>query len=196
MQQLADAILKGGQNLGHGILKVDHILNHQIDPSLMQAIGQEMAQRFRAAAVDRILTCEVSGIAPAVATGMALNVPVVYARKHKPITMSGPVYLETAPSHTRGGEVTLMVAAEFLHAGEQVLVIDDFLASGLTTLAMLRMVVSARSVVAGIGVVVEKAFEGGRANLSSAGFADIPVEAMAIIASMEQGRIVLADGDA
>ncbi len=193
MQQLAQAIQGGGLNLGHGILKVDHILNHQIDPGLMRAIGQEMARRFRSASVDRILTCEVSGIAPALATGLSLNVPVVYARKHKPITMSGPVYLETAPSHTRGGEVTLMVAAEFLHAGEHVLVIDDFLASGLTTLAMLRMVVSARATVAGVGVVIEKSFEQGRACLSSSGFADVPVEALAVITSMQDGQIVLAD---
>ncbi|MCY4526792.1 MAG: xanthine phosphoribosyltransferase, partial [Anaerolineaceae bacterium] len=147
MQQLAQAIQGGGLNLGHGILKVDHILNHQIDPGLMRAIGQEMARRFRSAPVDRILTCEVSGIAPALATGLLLNVPFVSAPNQRPIPMSGPVYLETAPSHTRGGEVTLMVAAEFLHAGEHVLVIDDFLASGLTTLAMLRMVVSARATV-------------------------------------------------
>lgn len=192
MQQLAQAIQDGGLNLGHGILKVDHILNHQIDPGLMRAIGQEMARRFRAAAVDRILTCEVSGIAPALATGLALNAPVVYARKHKPITMSGPVYLETAPSHTRGGEVTLMVAAEFLRAGEHVLVIDDFLASGLTTLAMLRMVVSARATVAGVGVVIEKSFEQGRACLSSSGFGDVPVEALAVVTGMKDGRIVLA----
>ncbi|MCY3718202.1 MAG: xanthine phosphoribosyltransferase [Anaerolineaceae bacterium] len=192
MQQLAQAIQGGGLNLGHGILKVDHILNHQIDPGLMRAIGQEMARRFRSASVDRILTCEVSGIAPALATGLSLNVPVVYARKHKPITMSGPVYLETAPSHTRGGEVTLMVAAEFLHAGEQVLVIDDFLASGLTTLAMLRMVVSAQATVAGVGVVIEKSFEQGRACLSSSGFGDVPVEALAVVTSMQDGRIVLA----
>lgn len=192
MQRLAEAIQGGGLNLGHGILKVDHILNHQIDPGLMRAIGQEMARRFRSAPVDRILTCEVSGIAPALATGLALDVPVVYARKHKPITMSGPVYLETAPSHTRGGEVTLMVAAEFLHAGEHVLVIDDFLASGLTTLAMLRMVVSAQASVAGVGVVIEKSFEQGRACLSSAGFREIPVEALAVVTSMQDGRIVLA----
>lgn len=192
MQQLAQAIQDGGLNLGHGILKVDHILNHQIDPGLMRAIGQEMARRFSAAAVDRILTCEVSGIAPALATGLSLNVPVVYARKHKPITMSGPVYLETAPSHTRGGEVTLMVAAEFLRAGEHVLVIDDFLASGLTTLAMLRMVVSARATVAGVGVVIEKSFEQGRACLSSSGFGDVPVEALAVVTGMNDGRIVLA----
>ena len=192
MQQLAQAIQDGGLNLGHGILKVDHILNHQIDPGLMRAIGQELARRFRSTAVDRILTCEVSGIAPALATGLSLNVPVVYARKHKPITMSGPVYLETAPSHTRGGEVTLMVAAEFLRAGEHVLVIDDFLASGLTTLAMLRMVVSARATVAGVGVVIEKSFEQGRACLSSSGFGDVPVEALAVVTGMQDGRIVLA----
>lgn len=193
MQQLAQAIRSGGQNLGHGILKVDHILNHQIDPALMHDIGAELARRFGSAPVDRILTCEVSGIAPALATGMALGVPVVYARKRKPITMAGPVYMETAPSHTRGGEVTLMVAAEFLRADEDVLVIDDFLASGLTTLALLRMVRGAQSRVAGVGVVVEKAFEQGRAQFAAAGFADVPVEALAIVTRMEDGEIILAD---
>jgi xanthine phosphoribosyltransferase len=193
MQQLIEAILAGGQNLGQGILKVDHILNHQIDPSLMVSIGQEFAHRFRTVPVDRILTSEVSGIAPALMTGIVLNVPVVYARKRKPITMSGPVYLETAPSHTRGGEVTLMVATEFLQAGEHVLIIDDFLASGLTTLAMVRMVASAQATVTGIGVVVEKAFEQGRANLHAAGFPDFPVEALAVVTGMDGDQIMLAD---
>ena len=193
MQQLNDAIRAGGQNLGQGILKVDHILNHQIDPSLMVSIGQEFAHRFRTVPVDRILTSEVSGIAPALMTGIVLNVPVVYARKRKPITMSGPVYLETAPSHTRGGEVTLMVAAEFLQAGEHVLIIDDFLASGLTTLAMVRMVASAQATVTGIGVVVEKAFEQGRANLHAAGFPDFPVEALAVVTGMNGDQILFAD---
>ena len=193
MKQLADAIRAGGQNLGQGILKIDHILNHQIDPALMRAIGQELAGRFRAARVDRILTSEVSGIAPALATGMVLQVPVVYARKRRPITMSGPVYMETAPSHTRGGEVTLMVAAEFLRDGEQVLIIDDFLASGLTTLAMIRMVQRAQATVAGVGVVVEKTFEQGRANLLAAGDADFPVEALAMVTGMDGDRIILVD---
>ena len=193
MQRLAQAIRSGGQNLGHGILKVDHILNHQIDPDLMRDVGAELARRFRSVPVDRILTSEVSGIAPALATGMALQAPVVYARKHKPITMSGPVYMETAPSHTRGGEVTLMVAAEFLRADEDVLVIDDFLASGLTTLALLRMVRGARSRVTGVGVVVEKAFEQGRAQLAAAGFAHVPVEALAVVTRMEDGQIILAE---
>jgi xanthine phosphoribosyltransferase len=117
---------------------------------------------------------------------------VVYARKLKPITMSGPVFLETAPSHTKGGEVNLLVSAEFLHAGENVLIIDDFLASGKTLLALARMVISAQSKLVGVGVVVEKAFENGRAALQQAGY-DVPVEALATIASMDNGQIILAE---
>src|SRR5512145_1811157 len=113
MQTLKERILAEGQNLGNGILKIDSLLNHQIDPDLMMAMGREMAQRFAGVPIDRILTAEISGIAPALTTGLVLKVPVVYARKKKPITMSGPVFLETAPSHTKGGEVPLLVSAEF-----------------------------------------------------------------------------------
>lgn len=194
MQELIDAIRRDGQNLGQGILKVDHIINHQMTPALMAAMGQELARRFSAVSVDRILTCEVSGIAPALATSLALNVPVVYARKRKPVTMSGPIYLETAPSRTGGREVSLMVSAEFLHAGEQVLIIDDFLASGLTTLALARIIRSARARLTGVGVLVEKTFEQGRAALQAAGLAAVPVEALAVISNMEGGRIDFADG--
>ena len=196
MQQLVDAIHDGGQNLGDGILKVDHIINHQLDPALMTAMGQELARRFGALPVDRILTCEVSGIAPALATAQVLQVPVVYARKRKPVTMSGPVYLQTAPSHTGGSEVSLMVSAEFLRAGENVLIIDDFLASGLTALALARIIRSAGARLSGVGVVVEKTFEQGRDTLRAAGLGEVPVEALAIIRSMEGGRIDFADGSA
>lgn len=193
MQALKDRILAEGQNLGSGILKIDSLLNHQIYPDLMMDMGRELARRFASVPVDRILTAEISGIAPALTTAMVMNVPVVYARKLKPITMSGPVFLETAPSHTKGGEVNLLVSAEFLHAGENVLIIDDFLASGKTLLALARMVKSARSKLVGVGVVVEKTFEGGRAALHEAGYTDIPIEALATIVSMNDGQIVFAD---
>jgi xanthine phosphoribosyltransferase len=156
-------------------------------------MGKEMARRFEGVQVDRILTAEISGIAPALMTGIVLNVPVVYARKKKPITMAGPVFLETAPSHTKGGEVPLLVSAEFLHAGEKVLIIDDFLATGKTLLALARMVVSAKAELVGVGTVVEKAFEGGRNLMHQAGYTHIPIEALAVIISMENGQIVLAD---
>lgn len=193
MKALKERILAEGQNLGSGILKIDSLLNHQIYPDLMMEMGREMAARFAGLQIDRILTAEISGIAPALTTGVVLGVPVVYARKTKPITMSGPVFLETAPSHTKGGEVNLLVSSEFLHAGENVLIIDDFLATGKTLLALARMVKSAKANIVGVGVVVEKTFEGGRGLMLQAGYADIPIEALAVITSMEDGKIVVAD---
>jgi xanthine phosphoribosyltransferase len=193
MKALQDRILAEGQNLGSGILKIDSLLNHQLYPDLMMDMGREMARRFEGVKIDRILTAEISGIAPALTTGMVLNVPVVYARKTKPITMAGPVFLETAPSHTKGGEVNLLVSAEFLHAGENVLIIDDFLATGKTLLALARMVKSAKANIVGVGVVVEKTFEGGRNLMLQAGYTHIPIEALAIITSMDDGKIMFAD---
>nr|MBA3874621.1 xanthine phosphoribosyltransferase [Anaerolineae bacterium] len=124
MKVLQERILAEGQNLGSGILKIDSLLNHQIYPDLMMQMGEEMAKIFGSVKIDRILTAEISGIAPSLMAGYVLKVPVVYARKTKPITMSGPVFLETAPSHTKGGEVNLLVSAEFLRPGENVLIID------------------------------------------------------------------------
>ncbi|MDX2139969.1 MAG: xanthine phosphoribosyltransferase [Chloroflexota bacterium] len=193
MKLLIDRIRAEGRNLGKGILKIDSILNHQIDPGLMMEMGQEMARRFSGIAIDRILTVEISGIAPALMTGLALGVPVVYARKTKPITMAGPVFLETAPSHTKGGEVNLLVSAEFLPPHQNILVIDDFLATGQTLLALARIVASANCNLAGVGVVVEKSFEGGRAILKEAGYLDLPVHALAVITNMDDGKIVVAD---
>ena len=192
MEALKERILAEGQNLGNGILKIDSLLNHQIYPDLMMEMGQEMARRFADTRIDRILTAEISGIAPALTTALVLNVPVVYARKKKPITMAGPVFLETAPSHTKGGDVSLLVSAEFFIPGEKVLIVDDFLATGQTLLALARMVKSAKCELVGVGTVVEKEFEGGRALLHKNGYSDIPVEALVVITSMEDGKIVMA----
>lgn len=192
MQALKERILAEGQNLGNGILKIDSLLNHQIYPGLMVDMGRELAARFSGVRIDRILTAEISGIAPALTTAMVLNVPVVYARKKKPLTMAGPVFLETAPSHTKGGDVALLVSAEFLSAGENILIIDDFLASGKTLMALARIVKSAKANLVGIGVVVEKIFEGGRENILNAGY-DCPVHALATITSLDDGGIVFAE---
>lgn len=195
MQALKERILAEGENLGNGILKIDSFLNHQLDPVLMMKMGKVVAERFRDVHIDRILTAETSGIAPALTTAMVLGVPVVYARKKKPITMAGPVYLETAPTHTKGGEnVNLLVSAEFLRTGEHVLILDDFLATGETLLAMARIVRAARSSVVGFAVVVEKSFEKGREALGVAGFGNqgSPIHALATISRMDDGEIILA----
>lgn len=187
MQALQEAILTQGQNLGNGILKIDGILNHQMNPQLIKAMGEELASRFAHLNPQRVLTAEVSGIAPALMTALALNVPVVYARKKKPITMYGPVLLETAPSHTKGGETMLLVSAEYMPAGEKVLIIDDFLATGSTLRALARIVNGAGCDLVGIGAVVEKVFEGGRDLLESR--YHVPIEALARISNMDDGKI-------
>lgn len=181
---LVERIRAEGRNLGNGILKIDSLLNHQLDPKLMAGMGKALADVFRNVRVDRILTAEISGIAPAMMTGLELGVPVVYARKKRPITMAGPIYIETAPSHTKGGIVELLVSGEFLQAGENVLIIDDFLATGETLKALARLVTSAQAHVVGVGVVVEKPFEGGRAALVAAGY-DVLTVALATITSMD-----------
>lgn len=186
-------ILSEGRNLGNGILKVDALLNHQIRPEVMQGFGEEFARRFASQSITRILTAEISGIAPAVMTGLALDAPVVYARKKRPVTMSGAVYMASASSRTKGDVNELVVSAEFLKAEDKVLVIDDFLARGQTSAALLKLVHEAGATPIGYGCVIEKAFEGGRAYLREHGFADVRVEALASITSMDDGKIILAD---
>ena len=188
MQALKDRILKEGQNLGNGILKVDGFINHQVDPTLMDACGQEFARRFKDLGATKILTAEISGIAPAVATGLHMNLPVVYARKRKPITMPDQVLLTLSPSHTKGRTVELIVSPEYLAGGERVLIIDDFLASGATILGLVRLAQAAGAKVVGIGALVEKNFEGGRQALSYLG---VQIEALARVVSMEGDQIIL-----
>jgi xanthine phosphoribosyltransferase len=190
MHELKQRILSEGQNLGDGILKIDSLLNHQIDSGLLMRCGQAIAERFKGAGVHRILTAEVSGIVPALVTGVALNVPVVYARKVKPVTMYGPVLLETAPSHTKGMDVNLLVSAEFMPPDQNVLIVDDFLASGRTIRSLVRIIRGAKSHCVGIACVVEKTFEGGRKLLDHY---NLPIYSLATITSMDDGQIIFAD---
>lgn len=190
MQALKDRILQEGQNLGNGILKVDGFINHQVDAKLMDACGQELARLFRPVAATKVLTAEISGIAPALTTAQHLDIPVVYARKHKPITMPDQVFLTLAPSHTKGRTVELIVSPEYLSQGERVLIIDDFLASGSTILGLARLAQTAGAQIVGVGALVEKTFEGGRAALETLG---VPVHSLAAISRMEGQTIEFAE---
>lgn len=190
MKELKDRILAEGQVLGDGILKVDSFVNHQVDPSLMDACGRELARRFGNLGATKVLTAEISGIAPALTTAMHLGLPVVYARKTKPITMPDQVYLTLAPSHTKGRMVELIVSPEYLSHGEKVLIIDDFLASGATILGLARLAEASGSHIVGIGALIEKIFEGGRDALAVLG---VPIESLACIASLDNGTITFTD---
>ncbi len=190
MRALRERILNEGKNLGNGILKVDGFINHQVDPVLMDACGRELASRFTRVGATKVLTAEISGIAPALTTAMHLGVPVVYARKTRPITMPDQVLLTLAPSHTKGRTIELIISPEYLARGERVLIIDDFLATGQTILALARLAEAAGSRIVGIGTVIEKTFEGGRQALAALA---VPIEALARVTDMRDGQIVLAE---
>jgi len=189
VRELEERIKRDGQVLAGGILKVDSFVNHQVDAALMDMCGKELAARFAALGATKVLTAEISGIAPALTTALHLGIPVVYARKTKPITMPDQVYLTLAPSHTKGRTVELMVSPEYLATGERVLIIDDFLASGATILGLVRLAEAAGAKVIGIGALIEKTFEGGREALKPLG---VPIESLTRIDSMEAGTIVFS----
>lgn len=189
MQALKERIQREGKNLGGGILKVDGFINHQVDPLLMDACGREFAEQFKDLGATKVLTAEISGIAPALNTALHLGIPVVYARKNKPITMPDQVFLTLAPSHTKGRTVELIVSPEYLSGGEKVLIIDDFLASGATIMGLVRLAQTAGAQIVGIGALVEKIFENGRAALATLG---VPVVSLVAIKSMEGDKIEFA----
>ena len=190
VKELEERILRDGKNLGGGILKVDSFVNHQVDPLLMDVCGKEFARRFALVGATKVLTAEISGIAPAVTTAIHLGLPVVYARKTKPITMPDQVYLTLAPSHTKGRMVELIVSPEYLANDEKVLIIDDFLASGQTILGLARLAEASGSRIVGIGALIEKTFEGGRDALKTL---NVPIESLACITSMDEDQIVFGE---
>ena len=187
MQELIDRIRQQGKILPRGILKVDSFINHQVDPLLMDACGRELARFFAGLNATKVLTAEISGIAPAVTTALHLGIPVVYARKTRPVTMPDIVLLTTAPSHTKGVMTELIVSPEYLSASERVIIIDDFLASGATIMGLVRLAQTSGATLVGIGTLIEKSFEGGRALLEPLG---VPIVSLAVIASMDEGGIV------
>ena len=190
VKELEERILRDGKILGGGILKVDSFVNHQVDPLLMDTCGREFARLFASVGATKVLTAEISGIAPAVTTAIHLGLPVVYARKTKPVTMPDQVYLTLAPSHTKGRMVELIVSPEYLANNEKVLIIDDFLASGQTILGLARLAEASGSKIVGIGALIEKLFEGGRAALQSLG---VPIQSLACITAMTENGVVFGE---
>lgn len=189
MKLLEERIQKDGRILNDDILKVDSFLNHQIDPQLMMEIGKEFARRFANTKADRILTVESSGIAPAVMTGYQLKLPVVFARKHKSLTLPNNVYTADVFSFTKQVNNKIIIDKRFLHQGEKVLIIDDFLANGQAVGGLLDIVQAAGAQIEGVGVVIEKTFQRGQKFLDEH---QIHVEALAKITAFDHGKVVFA----
>ncbi|TSA87122.1 xanthine phosphoribosyltransferase [Deinococcus detaillensis] len=192
MQTLVSAIQQHGVILPGGILKVDSLVNHQLLPELTREMGVRFADYFRHLKPNKVLTIEVSGIAPALITAIELGVPMVYARKKKPITMKEPSFTAQSVSRTKGGVVNLFVSSEFLGPDDRVIVIDDFLASGGTLRALASMIDSSGAELLGLGCVIEKDFEHGREHLADLG---VPIHTLANILELsEAGGVVVVEG--
>lgn len=185
MKALKERILKDGHCYPGGILKVDSFINHQMDPILMKSMAVEFVRRFASTHINKILTIEASGIAPAIMVGYLLELPVVFAKKKKPSTMEN--MLTTAVySFTKQRTYEVCVSKDFLHAGDRILFIDDFLANGNAAKGIIDLVHQAGAQVEGMGFLIEKAFQHGGDELREMG---IHVESLAIIDSLENCTI-------
>ncbi|MBW8351740.1 xanthine phosphoribosyltransferase [Bacillus sp. IITD106] len=186
MKALQEKIVSEGKVLSDTVLKVDSFLNHQIDPNLMKEIGEEFADRFQEAGVTKIITIESSGIAPATMAGLLMNVPVVFARKRKSLTLSENLYTAQVHSFTKKETNEISISGDFIQQDDVVLIIDDFLANGQAVLGLLDMIEQAGATLAGVGIVIEKGFQSGGQLIRNRG---IRVESLANIASLQNGKV-------
>ncbi len=188
MEALKNRILSEGRVLPGNILKIDGFLNHQLDISLLCQIGQEFARRFSGRRIDKILTIEASGIAVAcIAAQYFGNLPVVFAKKAKSGNLDAQGLLQSEIySYTYQKPVMLTVSKDWLRPGERVLVIDDFLASGEALRGCIDLLGQAGAELAGVGIAVEKGFQGGGDRLRGMG---IDVQSLAIVESLAGGTI-------
>ena len=186
MHALEQKILAEGIVLSEADLKVDSFLNHQIDPVMMQQIGQEFARLFKDAGITKIITIEASGIAPAVMAGLELGVPVIFARKYQSLTLKDDLYRSKVFSFTKQTESTIAISNKHISASDKVLVIDDFLANGQAALGLADLIHQANAEVVGIGIVIEKSFQPGRELLLEKGYR---VESLARVKSLANGTV-------
>ena len=186
MHALEQKILAEGIVLSEEVLKVDSFLNHQIDPVMMQQIGQEFARLFKDAGITKIITIEASGIAPAVMAGLELGVPVIFARKYQSLTLKDDLYRSKVFSFTKQTESTIAISKKHINATDKVLVIDDFLANGQAALGLADLIHQAEAEVLGIGIVIEKSFQPGRDILLEKGYR---VESLARVKSLANGTV-------
>jgi xanthine phosphoribosyltransferase len=186
MEFLKRKIEQDGLVLSKDVLKVDSIINHQIDPILMSEIGKEFANRFKETKVTKIVTIESSGIAPGLMTALELGVPVIFARKRKSLTLVDDLLTSTVHSFTKNETNEISVSNKFLSSDDHVLIIDDFLANGQAALGLVDIAKQAGAEVVGIGILIEKCFQQGGSMLRNEG---LRVESLARIQSLEEGSV-------
>ena len=186
MRLMEEMILREGTILPGGVLKVGSFLNQRIDPALLRAMGEEIARLFDGCGVTKLLTIESSGIAIAAAAAIAMDLPMVFAKKHKTSNVDGAVFSTVVHSFTHGMDYNVVVSRDYLTAEDCVLLVDDFLASGAALEGLARLADQAGARLAGAAVAIEKRFQGGGDVLRARG---LRVESLAQIARMDGDRI-------
>ncbi|WP_107841675.1 xanthine phosphoribosyltransferase [Metasolibacillus meyeri] len=190
MKLLKDKIQQEGKVLSDVVLKVDSFLNHQIDPMLMQEVGEELANRYSDEIITKVLTIESSGIAPATFLGLVLGAPVVFARKRKSLTLTDNLYSAKVHSFTKNEVNEISVSQNFLSADDRVIIIDDFLANGEALKGLLDIAQQAGAHIVGAGIVIEKGFQKGGEQLRQQG---LRIESLANIKSLANGKVEFFD---
>ncbi|KAJ48963.1 xanthine phosphoribosyltransferase [Clostridium tetanomorphum] len=191
MEILKNRICKDGKVIEDRILKVDSFLNHQLDVELFNEIGKEFKNRFKNKKISKILTVETSGIGIACIVAQHLgNVPVVFAKKHSGINMDTNNYEAKVYSFTKEKEYIIKVSKKFINKNDNILIIDDFLASGSAMIGLMSICEQSGANIQGVGVVIEKGFQGGRELIENKG---IQLESLAIVEDMRDGQVIFRE---
>jgi len=193
MEELIKKIKMDGSVIGEGVLKVDNFVTHQVDPLLMEEIGDCFATVFKEVGITKVVTIEASGIAPALFTAKKLGVPMIFARKAKSLTMDEELLTSSVYSFTKQVTSQISISKKFLSKEDRVLIIDDFLANGQAAKGLVELCVQAGAEVSGIGILIEKSFQDGRSLLEEMG---LRVVSLARISSLENGQVDFLEGDA
>ena len=186
MNLLKERILAEGSAKSENILKVDGFLNHQVDPVLMKNIGEEFASHYKNMGITKVVTIESSGIAPALMTAMALEVPMIILKKQSSKVLNDTLYQTVVTSYTKGNSYELSLVPEYINENDHVLIVDDFLADGEAATGAIRLLRMAHATIAGVGILIEKSFQPGRRKLEEQGF---HVYSLVRIASLSEGKI-------
>ena len=190
MQELKDRIVKEGKVLPGNIIKVDGFLNHRIDTELMTHIADEFGKHFNMDEVTMILTAEASGIALSAIVAHHFHKPMIFAKKAKSDNIEGGLFRSDIFSYTYKKQVTQLVSKEWLHKEDKVLIVDDFLANGEALRGLCEIVEQAGAELVGIGVAIEKGFQGGGDRLRQAGY---DLKSLAVIERADENGIVFRD---
>lgn len=172
---------------GQEILKIDHFLNHRIEPAFMQAMAEEVAERLRPFKPDMVLTAEASGIAPGLMVALNLGVPMVFGKKYHP-EVETPMLSRLIPSPTKGGEVRMVVSQRYFTAGHKIAIVDDFLSNGRTALALVEIAREAGCEPVAAAFLVEKCFKRGHSLIQETG---VPVITLAQVEQLRDGKAIL-----